>query len=313
MLNLVARRLILLIAILLAVSMLTFAIVNVLPGDVATAILGETATPAEVEALRVKLGLNEPMVTRYLTWVTAFLQGDFGTSLSFNQPVAPVLLGRLSNSAILAALVLAAVVPLSIILGVVAAVYEGRVVDRIVSAASVIGYALPEFVIGLTLILVFSILYPILPGSSLMEPGANPLARPSALVLPVTVLVVHQIAHLSQITRASTIKALGSHFVRTAVLKGLPRRRVIWRHAVPNALPPVIAEIGMNFGYVLGGLVVVETLFSYSGVGQLMVMSVESRDVPTLQATVLLIAAAYGFGNLFADIAALYLNPRLRE
>lgn len=313
MLNLIARRLVLLTAILVAVSVLTFAIVNVLPGDVAVAILGETATPSDIAALRAKLGLDQPLVTRYVAWVVVFAQGDFGVSLSFNQPVAPVLLGRLSNSAILAAIVLVAVVPLSIVLGVVAAINAGRAVDRIVSAVSVVGYALPEFVIGLTLILVFSILYPILPGSSLMEPGANPLSRPSALVLPVTVLVLHQVAHLSQITRASTIKALGSNFVRTAVLKGLPRWRVIWRHAVPNALPPVIAEIGMNFGYVLGGLVVVETLFSYSGIGQLMVMSVETRDVPTLQATVLLIAAAYGIGNLLADVAALYLNPRLRE
>lgn len=313
MLKLVVRRLMLLIAILVAVSALTFAIVNVLPGDVAVAILGEHATATDVATLRARLGLDQPLVTRYLAWVMSFLHGDFGTSLSFNQPVAPVLLGRLSNSAVLAALVLVAVVPLSIVLGVIAAVHEGRAIDRILSAVSVVGYALPEFVIGLTLILVFSILFPILPGSSLMEPGANPLARPSALVLPVAVLVVHQLAHLSQITRASTIKALGSHFVRTAVLKGLPWQRVIWRHAVPNALPPVVAEIGMNFGYVLGGLVVVETLFSYSGIGQLMVMSVETRDVPTLQATVLLIATAYGVGNLLADMTALYLNPRLRD
>src|SRR5690349_9787813 len=177
MLNLIARRLVLLIAILLAVSVLTFAIVNVLPGDVAVAILGETATPSDVAALRAKLGLDQPLVTRYVEWVAAFVQGDFGVSLSFNQPVAPVLLGRLSNSAILAAIALVAVVPLSIILGVVAAINAGRAVDRIVSAVSVVGYALPEFVIGLTLILIFSILYPILPGSSLMEPGANPLMR----------------------------------------------------------------------------------------------------------------------------------------
>src|SRR6478735_503787 len=155
MLNLIAQRLMLLIVILVAVSMLTFAIVNVLPGDVAVAILGETATPAEVAALRARLGLDQPLVQRYIVWVLAFVQGDFGTSLSFNQPVAPVLFGRLSNSVILAALVLIAVVPLSIGLGVIAAIYEGKAVDRIVSAASVVGYALPEFVIGLTLILLF--------------------------------------------------------------------------------------------------------------------------------------------------------------
>ena len=241
------------------------------------------------------------------------LVGDFGTSLTYGQPVAPVLLARLSNSAILAGLALSAVVPLSIGLGVTAAVREKSAVDRLLSGVAVIGYALPEFVVGLTFILVFSIYLDLLPGSSLIEPGVNPLARPSALILPVAVLVMHQLAHLSQITRASTIKALTSNYVRTAVLKGLSPRLVVWKHAVPNALPPVVAEIGMNFGYVLGGLVVVETLFSYSGVGQLMVMSVESRDVPTIEATVLVVAAAYGFGNLLADIVALRLNPRLRD
>ncbi len=311
--RLILRRVALLALVLVAVSLLTFAIVNILPGDVATAILGESATPADLAALRSRMGLDLPLGTRYLTWIGHMLRGDFGTSLAFNLPVAPILLWRLGNSAILAALVLIISVPCALTLGVVAAVYEGSLLDRFLSLAAVFTFALPEFVIGLVLILVFSILYPVLPGSSLMEPGLNPLSQPLALVLPILVLVLHQLAHLSQITRASMINALGSNYVRAARLKGLPPALVVVKHALRNALAPAIAEVGMNFGYVLGGLVVVETLFSYAGVGQLMVMSVENRDVPTLEATVLVIAVAYGVGNLLADIVSLRLNPRLRS
>ena len=309
---LILRRIALLALILLAVSLLTFAIVNILPGNVAHAILGETATPEEIRGVEMRLGLDRPLIARYVDWIAAMLRGDFGTSLSFNQPVAPVLLARLGNSAILAALVLLAAVPLSLLIGVLCAVFQGSMLDRALSAFAVVAYALPEFVIGLLLILAFSIWWPILPGSSLVGPGENPLARPEALVLPVVVLTLHQLAHLSQITRASMIGVLDSNYVRTAELKGLPPPTVIVKHALRNALLPTVAEIGMNFGYVLGGLVVVETLFSYAGVGQLMVMSVSHRDVPTLQATVLVVAAAYGIGNLLADVASMQLNPRLR-
>ncbi|MCC7428093.1 MAG: ABC transporter permease [Alphaproteobacteria bacterium] len=310
---LILRRVALLGLILLAVSLLTFAIVNVLPGNVAHAILGETATAEEIRAVEQRLGLDRPLVERYLGWVGAMLRGDFGTSLAFNQPVAPVLLARLWNSAILAALVLAVAVPLSLAVGVACAVFQGSLLDRALSAFAVVAFALPEFVIGLALILAFSIWWPILPGSSLIGPGENPLAQPEALVLPITVLVLHQLAHLSQITRASMIGVLDSNYVRTAELKGLPRLTVIVRHALRNALLPTVAEVGMHFGYVLGGLVVVETLFSYAGIGQLMVMSVSHRDVPTLQATVLVVAAAYGVGNLLADVVSMRLNPRLRS
>ncbi|MBL8701171.1 MAG: ABC transporter permease [Alphaproteobacteria bacterium] len=310
---LVLRRVALLALILLAVSLLTFAIANVLPGNVAHTILGETATPEEVRALELRLGLDRPIVERYAGWMAAMMSGDFGTSLAFNQPVAPVLLARLQNSAVLAVLVLLVAVPLSLLLGVVCAVFQGALVDRALTGFAVVAFALPEFVIGLTLILVFSLWWPILPGSSLVGPGENPLARPAALVLPVVVLTLHQLAHLSQITRASMIGVLDSNYVRTAELKGLPPLTVIVKHALRNALLPTVAEIGMNFGYVLGGLVVVETVFSYAGVGQLMVMSVSHRDLPTLQATVLVVAAAYGIGNLIADVVSMRLNPRLRS
>jgi peptide/nickel transport system permease protein len=310
---LVLRRVLLLMVILWAVSVLTFAIVNILPGNVAHAVLGETATADEIRAVEQRLGLDRPLIERYVAWIWAMLRGDFGTSLAFDVPVAPLLLDRLHNSAILAALVLLASVPLAIAVGVVSAVLQGSVLDRALSGFAVLGFALPEFVIGLVMILVFSIWFPILPGSSLIGPGENPLASPEALILPVAVLTLHQLAHLSQVTRASMIGVLDSNYVRSAELKGLSRLTVIVKHALRNALLPAVAEIGMNFGYVLGGLVIVETLFSYAGIGQLMVMSVSHRDVPTLQATVLVVAAAYGVGNLLADMASLLLSPRLRS
>jgi peptide/nickel transport system permease protein len=298
--------------VLFVVSVLTFGIVNVLPGDVATAILGDMATPNQVLALRAKLGLNEPLALRYWQWMIGMLRGDLGRSLQYGQPIAPMLFARLGNSAILGLTTLAIAAPASIALGMAAALRPGRLLDRVISAFAVGAYALPEYVIGLLLMLVFSIWWPLLPGSSLMDPNENPLHRPIALVLPVTVLVIGMLAFVSQITRASMIQVMGSAYIRTAILKGVPRWRVVLKHALPNLLPPTVAEIGMYFGYVIGGLVVVETLFSYAGLGQLMTNAVSYRDVPTIQATVLVVAAAYGIGNLLADIVALLLNPRLR-
>jgi peptide/nickel transport system permease protein len=308
----ILRRLALLALVLAMVSILTFGIVNVLPGDVATAILGDTATPGQVIALRERMGLDQPVVTRYLIWVGGVLHGDLGKSLQYGQPIAPMLLGRLGNSAILGFLTLGIAAPASIALGMVAALRPGRIVDRAISAFAVGAYALPEYVIGLVMILAFSIWWPILPGSSLMDPNENPLMRPEALVLPVTVLVIGMLAFISQLTRASMIQVMGQAYIRTAILKGVPRWRVVLKHALPNLLPPAIAEIGMYVGYVIGGLVVVETLFSYAGLGQLMTNAVSYRDVPVIQAVVLLVAASYGIGNLMADVAALLLNPRLR-
>jgi len=308
----ILRRILLLVLILFAVSVITFAIVNILPGDVANAILGDMATPEQVAGVRERLGLNEPLVTRYVDWIGSALTGDLGTSLSYNTPIGPIILQRLSNSMVLAVLLLVVLIPSAIVLGVVSAVRQGGMLDRIILGMSVVFHALPEFVIGLTLILLFSIMFPILPGSSFMTPGANALANPSILVLPVAVLALHQLANLAQITRASMIATLDENFIRSAVLKGLPGYAVVFRHALPNALAPVIAELGMSLGYVLGGLVVVETLFSYPGLGQFLMSAVETRDVPALQSAVLVVAAAYGVGNLLADVAVMALNPRLR-
>ncbi len=312
-LQLIAQRLILLAVVLLIVSVLTFAIVNILPGDVANAILGDLGTPAQVVALRKQMGLDLPLATRYGTWMVGLLHGNFGRSLQFDVPIGPMLLGRLRNSAILGALTLLIAVPSSVLLGVLAGVRQGRVTDRVVSGFAIAAFSLPEYVIGLTLILVFSIWWPILPGSSLMDPSVDPLSRPLALVLPVAVLVLGMQAYLSQITRAGMIQAMESAYVRTAILKGMPHWVVVVKHALPNVLLPTLSEVGMSFGYVLGGIVVVETLFSYSGVGQMMVNAVEHRDIPVVEASVLVTAVAYGIGNLLADVASILLSPRLRS
>ena len=312
-LQLILQRLILLVVVLLIVSVLTFAIVNVLPGDVANAILGDLGTPAQVVALRKQMGLDLPLATRYGAWIIGLLHGDFGRSLQFDVPIGPMLLGRLRNSAILGALTLLIAVPTSVLLGVLAGVRQGHATDRVVSGFAIAAFSLPEYVIGLTLILVFSIWWPILPGSSLMDPSVDPLSRPIALVLPVAVLVLGMQAYLSQITRAGMIHAMESAYVRTAILKGLPHWVVVLKHALPNVLLPTLSEIGMSFGYVLGGIVVVETLFSYAGLGQMMVNAVEHRDVPVVEASVLVTAVAYGVGNLLADVASILLSPRLRS
>jgi peptide/nickel transport system permease protein len=312
-LSLILRRTALLIFVLFAVSFLTFLIVHVLPGDVANAILGELATPEQVEAVRQRMGLGQPVLLRYLHWIWNFLQGDFGISLSLNAPIAPIIFGRLEKSIILAFVALGLAVPVSILLGTLAAVYRGTLYDRIITSSVVLFFALPEYVLALAFILIFAVGLELLPGSSLVAPNTSILENPSALILPVSVISIHMLAYLSQINRASMIDALDAGYVRTAVLKGLPSRLVIVKHALRNAMLPTLVEIGLNFGYTLGGLVIVETVFSYAGIGQLLVLSVQTRDVPTIQATVLIVAAAYGIGSLLADVFSILLNPKLRS
>lgn len=311
-LELIVRRIVLMIVILFAVSFVTFLIVHVLPGDVANAILGDLATPDQVEVVRERMGLNEPVLLRYWHWITAFATGDFGTSLAYNTPIAPLVFGRLQNSIILALISLGVAIPLSVALGVFAAMYQGSVVDRAITGAVVLFFALPEYVLALMLILFFSIYLDVLPGSSLIPPGASVFANWRAIVLPVAVVAIGMLAYLSQVTRASMVAVLRTNYVRTAELKGLPGRIVVLKHALRNAMLPTLVEIGLNFGYTLGGLVIVETVFSYAGIGQLLMMSVQSRDIPTIQAVVIIIAAAYGIGNLIADVISIALNPKLR-
>lgn len=313
MITFIIRRLAFMMLILASVSFLTFLIVNVLPGDVANTILGDFATPDQVEALRERLGLGQPVLVRYMDWVAGMLQGDFGVSLKTNLPIGPVLWTRLKNSLILAFFGMAAAIPAGIALGVVAAVYKDSLLDRAITTTVVIIFALPEYVTALALILVFNIHWNLLPANSLVLPGQSVFANPLTLVLPISVVALGMLAYLSQVTRASMIAAINSGYVRTAILKGLAKRPIVVKHALRNAMIPTLAEIGLCFGYSLGGLVIIETVFSYPGIGQFLVQTIQNRDIAGLQAAVLVVAAAYSIGNLLADIGSLALNPKLRS
>jgi peptide/nickel transport system permease protein len=306
------KRFALIFLVLFFVSILIFGIVNVLPGDVASAVLGSESTPQQVEALRQKLGLYDPLHVRYLRWIGGVFHGDLGQSLRLDLPIGPLLAQRLKNSAALAGFALLTGIPLSILLGVLAGVQHGRPLDRLISVFTVTAVSIPEYIIGLAFILAFALHWPVLPASSLIDPNSNPFDSLKVLILPAMTLTLRTMAHISQLTRTSMVEVLETPYVRTARLKGLPEWQVVFKHALRNALLPTITVIGMNLGWMLGGLVIVETVFSYPGVGQLLVEAVNYRDVPMIQATVLLVAFAYAFGNLLADVAYVYLNPRIR-
>ncbi len=308
----VARRLLFSALVLLMVSMVVFVVVQVLPGDVASMILGTDATPEDVATMREKLGLNRPAHVRYLEWIAGAVQGDWGTSRRLNQPVAPLIMTRMGNSAVLAGLTLLVAVPLAIGLGVYAGLRRGRLPDRIIALVTLIGTSLPEFVWGNLLIIVFAFWFKWLPPSSLMDPGDPVFAQFKLLILPVATLTMVMLAYTSRMTRTSMIEVLEKNFIRTARLKGIGERQVILRHALPNALLPTITIVAMNIGWLMGSLVVVETVFSFPGLGRMMVFAVSNRDVPMLQMTVLVTAAIYCLANLLADVLYAYMNPRVR-
>ena len=308
----VIRRLLFSLLVLLIVSVVVFVVVQVLPGDVASMILGTDATPEDVATMREKLGLNRPAHVRYLEWIAGAVRGDWGTSLRLNQPVGPLIATRMANSAVLAGMTLVIAVPLAIGLGVYAGLRRARLPDRVIAVVTLIGTSLPEFVWGSLLIIVFSFWLKWLPPSSLMDPGDSMLAHFKLLILPVTTLTLVMLAYTSRMTRTSMIDVLERNFIRTARLKGIGERQVILRHALPNALLPTITIVAMNIGWLMGSLVVVETVFSYPGLGRMMVFAVSNRDVPMLQMTVLVTAGVYCLANLLADVLYAYLNPRVR-
>jgi peptide/nickel transport system permease protein len=308
----VIRRLLFSALVLLMVSVVVFAVVQVLPGDVASMILGTDATPEDVATMRENLGLNRPAYVRYVEWIGGAVRGDWGTSLRLNQPVAPLIMTRMGNSAVLAGLTLLIAVPLAIGLGVYAGLRQGRLPDRVIALVTLIGTSLPEFVWGNLLIIVFAFWLRWLPPSSLMDPGDPLFAQFKLLILPVATLTMVMLAYTSRMTRTSMIEVLERNFIRTARLKGIGERQVILRHALPNALLPTITIVAMNIGWLMGSLVVVETVFSFPGLGRMMVFAVSNRDVPMLQMTVLVTAGIYCLANLVADVLYAYLNPRVR-
>ena len=294
-------------------SVVVFAGAQLLPGDVGRAILGPLADPDAVAAINHEVGADRPVVETYLTWIGHFLTGDMGRSYTFRSPVTPFVGGALVNSLKLAAVAFAIVVPLSIGAGVYAAMRAGRWQDRVISVAGLSLTVVPEFVSSIALILVLGIWLRWLPISAATRPGTPALEQLRHLILPALPLVIVLFGYIARMARAGTLEALDSDYARTAVLKGLPARTVIFRHVLGNALLPTVTVVAAQVGYMIGGLVVVESLFRYQGIGSLILAAARGKDFPMLEAGILTVGAIFVMTTLAADTLYTVLNPRLRE
>ena len=308
----ILRRIALALVTLWLLSVIVFVACEVMPGDVARSILGPTAAPETVEALNEELGTDQPVLARYWDWVTGIVRGDLGESYAFRRPVDEMIGPALWNSAKLAFIAFLLVVPLGILGGVAAALYEGRATDRLVSVGGLSASAIPEFVWAVVVILVFGLWLDVLPVTAQAPPGSGFFTQLEYLILPALCLVFVLFGYLARMARAGTTEALDSDYTRTAVLKGLPRGTVIRRHVLRNSLLPTIAVVATQTGYLIGGLVAIELIFNYPGVGRLLVRAADQKDFPLLQGTVLVIGIVYLLATLIADLAYAYLNPRIR-
>jgi peptide/nickel transport system permease protein len=306
------KRLGLAVVTLFLLSVLVFFGSQVLPGDVGRRILGPFADQRAVEALNHQLGTDRPLLTQYWDWITSFLHGDFGVSLSYNVPVSQLIGDALVNSLKLAALAFVLVVPLAITGGVIAALKRDRTVDRVITLAGLSLSVIPEFVTGIMLILIFGLWLDVLPVSAKAPDGSSVLTQMRYLLLPALTLVILLFGYIARITRAGTIESLDAEYTRTAFLKGLPRRTVIRRHVLRNSLLPTIAVVATQTGYLIGGLVVIETLFNYPGMGRLIFTAANQKDFPLLESAVLIVGIGFLVATLLADIAYSLLNPRIR-
>jgi peptide/nickel transport system permease protein len=312
-LKLVAQRIALGLLLLLAVSVLIFAGTQILPGDVAQAILGQSATPESLANLREQLGLNQPAYLRYFHWLGGVLTGDLGTAMSSGQDIATSIKGRLWNTLFLAFWAAVVAVPLAIILGLIAVRYRNGWVDKLISGLALASTSFPEFFIGYVLVYFFAVKWQIFPGISTVYDGMPFGERMQAIALPATALTLVVLAHMMRMTRAAILNVMQSAYVETAELKGLSAFNVIRKHAFPNAIAPIINVVMLNLAYLIVGVVVVEVIFVYPGMGQYLVDHVTKRDVPVVQAVGLIFAAVYISLNIIADIAAIVANPRLRH
>ena len=312
-LPLIGRRLLLGLGTLLVVSIIIFGAVELLPGDIAQQVLGQSATEETVAALREEMGLNRPSYVRYFEWLGGAVQGDFGVSLANKRSVAEQLGPRFANTLFLAGLAALISVPLAIGLGVLAALYRNSVFDRVTNAVSLVAISSPEFFLGYILIVFFAIQNPIFPAIANVTPDTEFVERLYRSMLPAITMALVVTAYMMRMTRAAIINLLASPYIEMARLKGVPNGRVITRHALPNALAPIINVVALNLAYLITGVVLVEVVFVYPGVGQLLVDSVTKRDFPVVQACCLIFAATFILFNLIADVGAILSNPRLRH
>lgn len=311
----VVRRLLQGVLTLILVSVLVFAATQALPSDPARAILGRSATPEGVAALRHELNLDRPVIAQYTSWIGDAVRGDLGRSVgeAARRPVSEIIAPRIANSAVLMIIAAAVSIPLAVFIGALSGLMRDRPFDHAASIGALVLAAAPEFVVGIVLILIFGTgLFHVLPPVSLLDPNIALLDQSDKLVLPALTLILAVTPYVARMVRASVIEVLESDYIEMARLKGLRPSYVLTRHALPNAIVPTISVTALQFAYLAGGVVVVEYVFGYPGVGSSLVEAVANRDLPTIQALALLIAAFYVLVNLVADIATILISPRLR-
>jgi peptide/nickel transport system permease protein len=306
------KRLGLALVTLLLLSVIIFVAAQLLPGDVGRAILGPFADQRAVDELNEELGTNRPIIVQYLDWIGGVLTGDLGDSYAFNRPVEDLLWPALEKSAKLALLAFLIVVPIGIFGGVAAALKEGRFRDRVISIGGLSATAIPEFVWAVVMIMIFGLWLDVLPVTAQAPEGAGFFTQVEYLLLPALCLVFVLFGYIARMARAGTIEALDADYTRTAFLKGLPRRTVIRRHVLRNSLLPTIAVVATQVGYLIGGLVAIELIFNYNGIGQLIFRAAQKRDFPMLESAILVVGIVYLVATLLADLLYSVVNPRIR-
>lgn len=311
-LRLVTGRILLSLLTLLIVSLIIFWVLEILPGDVATRILGRDATPEALAVLRERLGLNDPAPVRYLHWLAGLLSGDLGQSLVSSRPVTEILAPRIYNTVLLSIYAFLLYLPLTVVPALIQAIRRDKPVDHGLSIATLALLSMPDFLLATILLFTFVVLVPILPAISLVDHSSSALDYLRAMTLPALTLAIVMAVYAVRMLRDNLIEVLDSDYVRMAELKGLSAKRVLLRHALPNALVPTLNVTALNLAYLVGGVVVVEKVFSYPGFGSLLVDALQLRDLPVIESTVMIAALVYVAANLIADVAAILLNPRLR-
>lgn len=311
-LRLIVQRLTLAVGTLLVVSAIVFFFTSVLPGDIAERVLGRESSAEQRQIFRKHLNLDEPVWKRYGVWIGDVARGDLGRSLVNNETVTATIGSSAKNTLFLSVFAFVLYFPVTLILATLAALFKGKLADSLISVVTLVGLSLPEFVLGTLLIFGFSVQLSVAPALSIVNPGDGLFMRLHATVLPAVTLMVAMAVYAIRMLRDNLIDVLDSEYVRMATLKGVPRWRVVARHALPNAVGPALNVTALNLTYLIGGVVVVESVFSYPGLGKMLVDSISVRDVPVVEATALLASAVYIIANLVADVLAMVLNPRLR-
>lgn len=297
---------------LLLISVITFAVTNILPGDVAMMIMGTQSNPEALAGLRESLGLNDPLPVQYLRWIGGMLTGDWGTSLVFKEPIAPLIAQKVVASGVIVVMSMTIALACAIPLGVWAAVHRDRWQDSSASTAALVGVSLPDFFWGIMLILLFARYLGWLPSSGFIHPADDLLGAVRHAFLPSLALGLGLMAHLTRMTRATMTGIMGQEFIRVARAKGLPERTVVWRYGLANAVGPVMTVAGLQVGYLFGSIIVIESLFNFTGMGWLTYQALLNRDMPLIQASVFVIAAVVMLANLLVDLLYVLIDPRIR-